>query len=191
MREIICAVQAALGVTVDGKAGPETWRAIGTRILGAKPDPHPVDERSERAISTLLPEVQPYARALVTQAATAGITIKVICGTRTFEEQEALYAQGRTVPGPIVTHARGGESNHNFGIAFDIGVWEHGAYVPESPAYAAVGALGTGLGLEWGGHWKSIRDEPHFQLRPQWAVGLCQKEMLAELRARHERSRNI
>ena len=108
----------------------------------------------------------------------------MISGTRTYEEQNALYEQGRTKPGRVVTNARGGYSNHNFGIAFDIGVFEGGRYLGESPAYKAVGAIGMKLGLEWGGNWKSIQDEPHFQLRPAWARELSERDMLAELRAR-------
>src|SRR4030095_8656518 len=137
-----------------------------------------VDPRSESVIATLLPEVQPYARALVTKSAQNGITIKVISGLRTYDEQNALCAQGRTKPGKIVTKARGGYSNHNFGIAFDIGVWEGNSYKDESPKYKAVGVLGMDLGLEWGGNWKTIEDQPHFQLRPTWAADLSEKDML-------------
>jgi peptidoglycan LD-endopeptidase CwlK len=105
-----------------------------------------VDDRSERSIATLLPKIQPYARALVAKAAANGITIKVISGLRTDEEQNDLYAQGRTKPGRIVTNARGGYSNHNFGIAFDIGVFDGGSYLDESPKYKAVGVLGADFG---------------------------------------------
>ena len=114
----------------------------------------------------------------------SGITIKVIGGTRSYEQQDALYARGRTAPGAIVTKARGGYSNHNFGIAFDIGVFSGGRYLPESPQYKAVGALGMELGLEWGGNWTSLVDQPHFQLRPAWAADMSEREMLAELRER-------
>lgn len=40
-------------------------------------------------------------------------------GYRTYGEQMALWAKGRTVKGKIVTNAKGGESAHNFGIAVD------------------------------------------------------------------------
>ena len=53
-------------------------------------------------------------------------------------------------------------------------------------AYGAVGALGVDIGLEWGGSWKTIVDAPHFQLRPEWAADMAEKQMLAELRARRE-----
>ena len=130
---MISAVQKELGVGVDGHAGPQTWQAIYLRVTGKKPvagempklpaaATQGVDARSEKTIATLQPEVRPYARALVLRAASAGISIKVISGLRTYAEQNALYAQGRTEPGRVVTNARGGYSNHNFGIAFDIGV---------------------------------------------------------------------
>ncbi len=189
MDELIRAIQKEVGVGVDGKAGPQTWEAIHARIFPGKPSAstnralaQKADDRSEKAIATLLPEVHPYARALVFKAAAAGITIKILSGLRTFEEQDALHAQGRTKPGNIVTNARGGFSNHNFGIAFDVGVFEGNKYLGESPKYNAVGALGVEIGLEWGGNWKTIKDAPHFQLRPAWAASLNEKEMLATLR---------
>jgi peptidoglycan L-alanyl-D-glutamate endopeptidase CwlK len=190
IEEIIRAVQKELGVTVDGKAGPETWGAIHKRICPNAPPPPPqgdrVDARSEGVIATLHPRVQGYGRALVKKAAGVGITIKVISGTRTYAEQDALYAQGRTKPGPKVTNARAGFSNHNFGIAFDVGVFEGASYKGESPKYKAVGALGVELGLEWGGNWRSLQDEPHFQLRPGWAEGMAERNMLATLRSRKQ-----
>jgi peptidoglycan L-alanyl-D-glutamate endopeptidase CwlK len=189
---MVSAVQAALGVDVDGKAGTETWTAIYQALVPKKkggggvvvPEISPVDPRSEKNIATLAAEVQPLARALVQKAAAAGITIKVISGLRTYDEQDALYAQGRTAPGDIVTNAKGGYSNHNFGIAFDVGVFEGNKYLGESPKYKAIGALGMDLGLEWGGNWKTLVDEPHFQLRPGWANTLPEKQMLAQLRDR-------
>lgn len=191
IEELISAVQSVLGVDVDGKAGPETWGAIYEHIVSptldatpSAPDIAPVDPRSEKVIATLLPEVQPIARALVQKAALSGILIKVISGFRTYAEQDSLYAQGRTTSGSIVTKAKAGYSNHNFGIAFDVGVFEGNKYLDDSPKYKAVGVLGTDLGLEWGGNWKTIVDQPHFQLRPSWASHMTEKEMLADLRTR-------
>lgn len=191
--ELISGIQAALGIQVDGKAGPETWGAIYEKIVKPPKATIPsvvtidsVDPRSEKAIATLLPKVQPYARSLVHKAAAAGITIKVLSSLRTYAEQDALYAQGRTTLGKKVTNAKGGHSNHNFGIAFDIGVFEGTKYLDDSPKYKTVGVLGVEIGLEWGGNWKSIVDQPHFQLRPNWAKSQTEKEMLAELRTRKD-----
>lgn len=127
------------------------------------------DPRTEANIKTLHPKAQGLARVFMAAAIPIlknyGADIKIISGTRTWEEQDKLYAKGRTAPGPRVTNARGGYSNHNFGIAFDVGIFVHGKYLEDSALYAVVGKLGKSLGLEWGGDWKTFRDEPHFQLK--------------------------
>jgi len=189
---MVRAVQGKLGVAVDGRAGPETWSAIYKRIVdrGSPADLALIENadranaRSERVIASLHARVQPYARALYFKAREHGMTINIISGLRSYTEQDALYAKGRTRPGDIVTRARAGYSNHNFGIAFDVGLFERNQYLGESPMYKAVGALGEELGLEWGGNWRSIVDQPHFQLRPDWAIGMRERDMLAELRER-------
>lgn len=123
------------------------------------------DARTESNINTLLPAAQAKAREFMAACLAAGISLKIISGTRTYAEQNALYEHGRTKSGPIVTNARGGYSWHNFGIAWDIGIFDGIRYLEESPLYAKAGAIGKSLGLEWGGDWKSIQDEPHFQLK--------------------------
>jgi peptidoglycan L-alanyl-D-glutamate endopeptidase CwlK len=197
--DMVVAVQKKLGVEADGRPGPQTWGAIYQYIV--RPEAQPTvaftgpkdkaNDRSEKVITTLRPDVRPYARALFFKARDKGININIISGTRTFEEQDRLYAQGRTAGGPKVTNARGGYSNHNFGIAFDIGVFSGNRYLPESPLYKAVGALGMELGLDWGGSWKSIVDQPHFELRPAWAADMSERDMLAELRSRRTSGEDI
>jgi peptidoglycan L-alanyl-D-glutamate endopeptidase CwlK len=189
-------VQQKLGIEVDGKPGPQTWSAIHQAVIGKSvPTTQAyvgrVDERSEKVIAKLQPEVAPYARALVARASAVGIEAKVINGLRTYSEQDELFAQGRTKPGRRVTNAKGGESNHNFGIAFDVGVFDDKAYLPESPAYDVLGAIGVELGLEWGGNWQGFVDKPHFQLRPAWADKLSERELLADLRKRVAEGRTI
>jgi peptidoglycan L-alanyl-D-glutamate endopeptidase CwlK len=150
----------------------------------------PVAERSEKVIDTLLPEVRPWARALVNAAAKKGILIHVTSGYRSYEEQDDLYEQGRSKPGDIVTDARGGYSSHNFGTAFDVTVFEGGQPKWEGEEYKTVGQLGKQLGLSWGGDWRKP-DEPHFYLKPGWARGLTEPEMMTGLRERHSNSTPI
>ena len=196
---LIRKVQLAVGVNADGKPGPATWAAIYDRVFPVSPATETpvivtggtVDPRSEACIATLHERVQPYARSFVQKAAAAGITIKIISGLRTYDEQNVLYAQGRTTAGQIVTKARAGFSNHNFGLAFDIGVFSGGKYLDESPLYKAVATIGIDLGLEWGGSWKTITDEPHYQLRPAWAKDMNESGMLAELRRRKDSGRDF
>jgi peptidoglycan LD-endopeptidase CwlK len=215
MTDLIREVQAAVGVRADGKPGPQTWQAIHARIIPAPvavpaapfiPAPeHALDARSERCLASLHARVRPLARALVEQSRTRlGLDVRIISGTRTFAEQDALFAKGRREPGPRVTNAIGGYSNHNFGLAFDVGIFdEDERYIDDqadlglierskvSRCYGAVGAVGTGLGLEWGGDWKSFADEPHFQLRPEWAEGMSERDMLAVLRAKVAQGKDV
>lgn len=146
------------------------------------------DDRSEINLATLHPEAQKRARAFLGAAkaiaSRVGCDVKVISGTRSYMEQDALYARGRTTPGKKITNAAAGFSNHNFGLAFDIGVFRGKEYCDEHPLYRELGTLGKSLGLEWGGDWKSIVDEPHYQLRPEWAKAMPERDMLANLRRR-------
>jgi peptidoglycan LD-endopeptidase CwlK len=122
------------------------------------------DGRTEANLQTLLPAAQQKAREFMKAVQGIGATVKIISGTRTFGEQDRLYRQGRDLPGPKVTRARGGQSNHNFGVAWDIGLFQNGQYLDESPLYAKAGEIGKELGLEWGGDWSGFPDEPHFQI---------------------------
>ena len=105
---------------------------------------------------------------LVSICENEGLKIKVTQGYRSKAEQDALYAQGRTKPGKIVTNAKGGYSMHNWGIAFDFCRNDgKGTYNESGDFFTKVGKLGQSIGLEWGGSWKSFPDKPHFQL-PDW-----------------------
>ncbi len=183
----IKAVQQSLGLTADGIAGPLTWAAIQKACEVVVPSD---SSRSERNIQTLNAAVQPLARELLVLAENRGITMVVTSGLRTYEEQNELYAQGRTTPGNIVTRARGGESNHNFGLAFDVTEFYDGIPVYESDNYATVGVLGKNLGLFWGGDWNNL-DEPHFELRPRWAANISESMMLTEFRRRKNVGLNL
>lgn len=124
------------------------------------------DKRSEANIATLVPNAQKQARAFLQEVLDAGIKARIIGGSRTFAQQDALYAKGRTKPGTKVTNARGGFSYHNFGIAWDIGIFDaDGKYMTQSDDYEKAGAIGRSLGLEWGGDWPGIVDMPHFQCK--------------------------
>ena len=93
------------------------------------------------------------------------LVVKIICGTRSYREQDKLYQQGRTLPGTIVTKAKSGYSNHNFGIAFDLGVFVNGKYEEGDKLYRKLHAdCGCPDGFLWGGDWRSMPDTPHYQL---------------------------
>ena len=120
-----------------------------------------LDDRTKSQLQRLQPKAAELAKQLITKTKEAGIVVKLISGLRTIEEQDALYARGRTVPGSIVTTAK--RSVHNTGLAFDVGIFEDNRYIDGSPKYKEVGKIGKSLGLVWGGDWRPIADEPHFE----------------------------
>jgi peptidoglycan L-alanyl-D-glutamate endopeptidase CwlK len=147
------------------------------------------DARTEKNISTLMPPAQRVARQFMRAAANFRCAVRIISGSRTYAEQDALYAIGRTVQlnrGPV-TNARGGRSNHNFGIAWDVAIFEpSGRYMDgkkkgDHTAYSELGALAKAhvRALEWGGDWKSFVDPPHHQLATV-AKGTAQVRRLFE-----------
>ena len=122
-----------------------------------------------RDLADLLPVVRAKAEAFLAAASAAGIDLIVTCTYRPPEEQAALYAQGRTQPGAIVTNARAGESLHNYRVALDVvplrggkPVW--GTAGADGALWRKVGALGEAAGLEWSGRWAGkLRETAHFQ----------------------------
>jgi peptidoglycan L-alanyl-D-glutamate endopeptidase CwlK len=167
---------------LDGEWGPNTEEAMtafDAASTAIRQEMGELDSRSEQKIRTLHLPVQRAARRALQSLAAAGITAKIISGTRTYAEQDALFEIGRSKPGDRVTNARGGESNHNFGLAWDIGIWVDGFYdgkrTPPDKALekraddqyqsASSAILGLSIaGLEWGGNWASLKDFPHYQL---------------------------
>ncbi len=134
-----------------------------------------------RSLDDLLPEVREKAEKLMEAAGQAGLRLLVIQTFRTLAEQDALYAQGRSQPGSIVTWARGGESWHNARRAFDVvplradgKIWWD---APEA-IWQKLGGLGKDLGLTWGGDWSAgKKDLDHFE----FSGGLSLPEAIREL----------
>lgn len=95
---------------------------------------------------------------------------------RTFDEQAAIYAQGRTSPGAIVTNSKPGQSYHNFGLALDFVLVIHGKLIWEvDNNWMIVVNSFKEYGFDWGGGWKGFKDYPHLENR----LGMNWKQMLA------------
>lgn len=110
----------------------------------------------------------------------------------TFAEQAAIFAQGRTVKGTIVTNARAGQSIHNYGLAFDFvllydldnnGTFEKVSWDTlldydknGSADWQQVVQPFKKLGYSWGGDFKSISDSPHIEK----TFGLTWRAMLSK-----------
>lgn len=119
-----------------------------------------------------------------------GVRCRLAYVLRTDKEQNALYALGRTVANPdgktkkkplgnIVTNAKGGQSVHCYGLAFDIvilydlngdGTFETASWdmlkdhdKDGEADWMAVVNYFKSKGWTWGGDWSSFKDNPHLQ----------------------------
>lgn len=125
-----------------------------------------------RSLDDLHPRMRPLVDLFLSRVANHDIDLLVTCTWRSSKEQAALYAQGRTTPGKIVTNAKPGQSMHNFSaggkpasLAIDVVPLLHGKPVWDSgdPLWKHLGEIGQEIGLEWAGSWKHMREYPHFQ----------------------------
>ncbi|MBS4213886.1 M15 family metallopeptidase [Bacillus sp. FJAT-29953] len=122
----------------------------------------------------LHPVVKERANLLIQQAAKKGIVVVITDGFRSAEEQDSLYEQGRTTEGAVVTHAKGGESYHNYGLAIDFAlktpsgdvVWdrEYDRNGNSKSDWTEVVQMAKKLGFEWGGDWAKFKDYPHLEM---------------------------
>lgn len=123
----------------------------------------------------LHPVILENKEALIQRASDLGIRVIVTDGFRSFQEQDSLYEKGRTADGQIVTHAKGGDSYHNFGLAIDFALLDKQGKALWDTAYDGNGngksdwmevvAIAKDLGFQWGGDWKHFKDYPHLEMR--------------------------
>lgn len=128
-----------------------------------------------KSINDLHPILQPLCQEFLDKCKAAKLDVKILFTYRSDDEQDKLYEQGRVTPGVRVTNLKGGESKHNFSIndnpaskAFDFGLFtSQGDYITNGSdwRYGKAGKIGEGLGLRWGGRWKSPFDPGHLELR--------------------------
>ena len=118
---------------------------------------------NSRSIDDLLPSARAKCSMFITACKAAGIDVILTSTYRDVESQNALYAQGRTGKGNIVTKAKGGDSFHNHRVAFDFVPIVNGKAVwDDDHLWQRCGDIGRKCGLEWGGGW-AFGDKPHMQ----------------------------
>lgn len=140
------------------------------------------DKVSIDRVALLHPNIREQVKALIQQAEEKlgqYAAIRIVQGLRTFEEQDALYAQGRSKPGNIVTNSRGGQSYHNYGLAIDFAILydkdKNGTFETLSwdtlvdldrdgeKDWMEVVEVFEKANYVWGGRFSSIKDNPHFE----------------------------
>lgn len=119
---------------------------------------------NSRDIKDLNPIVQAQCHAFIAACKTQNIDVIITSTYRDNLAQQALYAQGRTIAGPMVTHARPGQSAHNYRLAFDFCAVVNGkAEWNNHHLYERCGVVAVGVGLEWAGNWTSFPELVHCQ----------------------------
>ena len=132
-----------------------------------------VDTVSLQRISKIHPKLKNDVESILIEIQSKGLSIRITQGLRTIIEQNALYAQGRTKPGPKVTNAKGGDSMHNYGLAVDFCLLHKDGSISWSMKedidkdgkkdWMEVVEIFKLHGWTWGGDFKSILDTPHFE----------------------------
>lgn len=119
---------------------------------------------ASRDLNELLPDVKVMALAFIAKCKSEGIDLLITSTYRDIESQNALYAQGRTTPGKIVTNAKGGRSFHNYRVALDVAPLVNGKIDwNDAKLWVRIGAIGKSVGLDWAGDWASFKEMAHFQ----------------------------
>jgi peptidoglycan LD-endopeptidase CwlK len=120
---------------------------------------------NSRDINELLPEVKAKVEHFIALCHDNNIDLLVTSTYRDNESQDALYNQGRTTKGYVVTNAKAGESYHNYRCAVDVVPLVNGKPVwdTNNPIWESVAVLGKQSGLEWAGDWKTFKEMAHFQ----------------------------
>jgi len=139
------------------------------------------DSISENRVMLLHPLIRFEVKQLIEKAETKiPAAIRIVQGLRTFEEQDAIYAQGRTKPGKVVSYAKAGQSYHNYGLAIDFsllydkdtnGTFETLSWdilkdfdVDGESDWLEVVDIFEEAGYIWGGRFSgSKRDNPHLE----------------------------
>lgn len=135
-----------------------------------------MDKPTQDRIAKLHPSVRSEITKIINDCnlkLTGRSQVRISQGLRTFDEQDALYAQGRTKPGKIVTNAKGGQSIHNFAMAVDIVLIIDGKTASWDTAkdwdndkksdWMECVEVFKANGWNWGGSWKNFKDFPHFE----------------------------
>ncbi|WP_397373235.1 M15 family metallopeptidase [Paenibacillus sp. PAMC21692] len=145
----------------------------------------PFIQKDAPPVTGLHPIVLAKSNELVEESAKIGIEILITDDFRSHVDQDALFEQGRTAKGPIVTHARGGESFHNYGLAIDFAlktkkgqvIWdmEYDGNRNGEPDWLEVVNIAKGLGFSWGGDWKGFKDYPHLQMDFGYSISELQR----------------
>jgi peptidoglycan L-alanyl-D-glutamate endopeptidase CwlK len=120
---------------------------------------------NSRSLDDLIPQAKERVEHFLSLCKDEGIDLLVTSTYRDNESQQALYEQGRTTAGKVVTNAKAGDSWHNWRCAVDVVPMVNGKpnWDGLHPVWNRIGELGEQAGLEWAGRWRTFKELAHFQ----------------------------
>jgi peptidoglycan L-alanyl-D-glutamate endopeptidase CwlK len=120
---------------------------------------------NSRSLDELHPKVKTLCEQFIIACDKIDIDVLITSTYRDLESQGALYAQGRTTKGNIVTNAKAGQSFHNYRVAFDFVPIVGGKCIwNDAGLFAKCGRIAETLGLEWAGSWAGkFKETAHCQ----------------------------
>lgn len=144
-----------------------------------------MDQTTKKHIDLLHPSVREEVAKIIEEcdlALNGRAKVRITQGLRSFQEQEDLYAFGRTKPGKKVTNAKGGQSIHNYGFAVDICLIIDGTTASwdtvkdwdndQISDWQECVEIFKKHNWNWGGDCKTFKDLPHFDKKgySDWKV---------------------
>lgn len=205
---LIKAIQQKLQIQADGKPSAKTLDRAYVAIFGSEADTESLEEYqyalaqepqqdlyNETILKKMPKEVVPFAKELIHIAADQGICLRLINALKA-EDQHKTKERKHQLSQHIFIDAQSNFSNCNFGLAFDMGIFEKNTtgelvFKDQSPLYAKVAQLGESIGLTCASANKNSTAVPHFELRPAWAVRMKESEMIQELYRRKKENINL
>ncbi|WP_199137490.1 hypothetical protein [Pedobacter sp. ASV12] len=203
---LIKAIQQKLQIQADGKPSAKTLDRAYVAIFGSEADTESLEEYqyalaqepqqdlyNETILKKMPKEVVPFAKELIHIAADQGICLRLINALKAEDQPKERKHQ---LSQHIFIDAQSNFSNCNFGLAFDMGIFEKNTtgelvFKDQSPLYAKVAQLGESIGLTCASANKNSTAVPHFELRPAWAVRMKESEMIQELYRRKKENINL
>lgn len=209
---LIKAIQQKLQLKVTGKPNAKTLDLAYEAIFGKPVEINAKEKYSYVATPTttvattetadsfndiilkqMTKEVVPFAKELIHIAADEGICLRIMNKVR---EKNSQAQEKRQIAKHIFMDAQSSVSVRNFGLAFDIGIFEENTtgeliFKDRSPLYEKVAQLGASIGLTCAKNNKNSTQVPHFELRPAWAVQMKESEMIQELYRRKKENINL
>ena len=109
--------------------------------------------RDDDRLAGILPELRAVLHVFQTHLTRLGCPkLLVVEGFRSCARQKELFAQGRTLPGKIVTSVICPDATHPRGQAVDLAFVDSHPYADTHP-WQLIGEACKLVGLRWGGAW--------------------------------------